>query len=202
MNKYIRWPNVVLLNGRCKSGKSYAIKQIIISSKENWDYIAIFSGTRSMTNDFKFLKSNNMRHHLFRASDFKEKMPKIMKIQERNNKKGIRRNVLLVFDDIFGTVKDSKALQQITSTFRHYRCSLIFSVQNIVGSATYFRELADYIFVFDQKTRYSKRAAFNNFFSDFVDTYEEFKKMFKGLEKYEFFFIDREEDKVFKMKIK
>ena len=40
----------------------------------------------------------------------------------------ICRKVLIVFDDILGSVRDSKIFKDLISTHRHYNISVIFSI--------------------------------------------------------------------------
>jgi len=117
-----------------------------------------------------------------------------MAIQKKNRKTDVKRHVLLVFDDIFGSLKDSKVFKNLISTFRHYNISVIFSVQYVSATATYLREISQYIVVFDQRTLAALKLTYENYFQEF-EKFTDFKAYFKHkLQKFHFFFIDREKN--------
>ena len=88
-----------------------------------------------------------------------------MKIQKRNREKNNPCNVLLIFDDIFGSINNSKVFKDLVSTYRHYNISIIFSAQYVSGSVTYLREISNYIILFNQRTQSALKLAYESYFA-------------------------------------
>ena len=189
--------------GFCGSGKSTMIKNLIeaLMVKKQLDYVGVFSNTSAFTDDYDFLKDHkDLRSNLFTSVNADKTIGKIMKIQKVNREKNQKKQIILIFDDIFGTLKDSKTFKDLVSTYRHYNISVIFSVQYITGIASYLRELSQYIVIFDQRTLHSLKLCYESYFQD-VETFNDFKKLFKAkLQNFKFFFIDRKSNKRYIMK--
>lgn len=199
MNNYIKLPFITNIAGHCGSGKSYFIKYLIQSLKDEFNCIAVFSNTAQFTEDYDFLKKldgPNLKTLILNSIVADEAIKKIMAIQKRNRQMDRKRNVLVIFDDIFGSIKDSKVFKDLVSTFRHYNISIIFSAQYITASATYLREISNYIVIFHQRTMASLKICYENYFIADYENFNSFKTAFaKKLQKYHFYFIDRINDK-------
>lgn len=192
MNKYIKLPFILNVNGFCGSGKSYFIKYLVKCLRNEFGCVIVFSNTANFTNDYDFLKEIELKHFIFGSLDVEEKIKKIMEIQKKNRANNNPVNVLIIFDDIFGNVKDNKIFKDLVSTFRHYRINIIFSSQYISGTATYLREISNYIIIFNQRTQNALKLTFENYFADTYENFNQFKADFvKKLQKYHFYFIDR-----------
>lgn len=189
MNKYIQFPSILLAVGFCKSGKTYSI-QYTIRTSPKFDFIIVVSNTAEFNSDYDYLKELNIPHRIYNTSIINEVMEYAMNTQESNRKKGIKVNVALIFDDVMGALNNNKTFQKLTSCFRHFYISVIVLTQYCNSQTTYIRELANYIYCFDQRTEQSKKAIYNSYFGD-VGTFNDFKKIFTGLKPYQFFFIDR-----------
>jgi ABC-type dipeptide/oligopeptide/nickel transport system ATPase component len=199
----IKPPFSLTLTGHCGSGKSYLIKYIIRSfqQKSFFDFICVFSNTANFTEDYDFLKdkpaedpSTGTRYAIFSPIYADEKIKRLMQIQKKNRENDNKKNVLIVFDDCFGSVKDSKQFKDLISTYRHYNFSIIFSVQYISGSTTYLREISQYAAIFEQRSANALKLCYESYFQEF-EKYTEFKKFFKDkLKKYRFFFINRSDN--------
>lgn len=197
MNTLLKTPFTLNIAGSCGSGKSFFIKYLVSSfqySQQPFDCIMVFSNTGQFTQDYEFL--DRYKHAgVFNALDYEEKLKKIMEVQKMNRQRDKCTRVLLIFDDIFGTVKDSKKFKDLVSTHRHYNISLIFSVQHVCGTAAYLREISQYLVIFDQKTKQSLQVCYENYFIGEFDNFTTFKNYFKNkLQKYHFFFIDRQKN--------
>lgn len=192
MNNYIKTPFIMSVNGFCGSGKSYFISYLVRSLKDEYDCIIVFSNTANFTNDYDFLDTSGLKNFIFTSLDAEEKIKQIMGIQKKNRLSDKQRNVLIIFDDILGSIKDNKCFKDLISTFRHYRISIIFSVQYISASATYLREISQYIVIFNQRTNNALKLCYENYFADTYENFSSFKLDFcKKLQNYNFYFIDR-----------
>lgn len=194
MNQYIKAPFTINIAGYCGSGKSVCIKYIVQSfmASDKFDCILVFSSTGNFTKDYEFLKQYDVKSAVLSTLVVEEKMRQVMKIQKSNRENNKRTNVLIICDDIFGSIKDSKVFKDLVSTHRHYNISLIFSIQFISGAATFLREICQYVIIFDQRTKTSLQACYENYFMGEFENFKEFKDHFtKKLAKYHFFFIDR-----------
>lgn len=185
--------------GFCGSGKSYFIKYLINSFMNNnstkFDFIAVFSNTGNFTQDYNFLKNiNDLRFRIYNSVDVDKNIGRIMKLQKTNRENNKKRSVLIIFDDIFASVKDSKVFKDLVSTHRHYNISFAFSIQYISGAATYLREISQYIIIFEQRTLPALKLTYENYFQEF-ESLKDFKQYFRDkLKKYHFFFIDRQKN--------
>jgi ABC-type dipeptide/oligopeptide/nickel transport system ATPase component len=197
MQNYLSPPFCSSIAGSCGSGKSYLIKYICESFSNFFNGFIVFSNTASFNDDYKFLEA--YKHKIYGTLDFDNELKKIMKIQQKNRSAGRKRHFLIIFDDVYGSIKDSKQFKEFISTYRHFNLSIIFAAQYITGISTYLREISAYIILFHQNTHLSLKAAYENYFCDLYPSFEEFKKKFK-LGKYQFSFIDRKNQKRYVMK--
>jgi hypothetical protein len=218
MKNYIKLPFILNVNGFCGSGKSWSIQYLIKSMKNELNCIVVFSNTAAFTNDYEFLNEMGepsassprdaisrsgcvpISSFVFSSLDADSKLKKIMAIQKKNRIQDRPRNVLIIFDDIFGSIKDSKTFKDLVTTFRHYRISIIFSAQYISASATYLREISNFIIIFNQRTMNALKITYENYFVDEYETFGEFKAAFKNkLKDFHFYFIDRIQNKKYIM---
>jgi ABC-type dipeptide/oligopeptide/nickel transport system ATPase component len=198
MNNYIKLPFIVNIAGHCGSGKSYFISYLVKSLKKDFNCITVFSNTAQFTEDYNFLKdleTGDLKTFVFSSLHAEDAIKKIMAIQKANRQKNLKRNVLIIFDDIFGSIKDSKTFKDLISTFRHYNISIAFSAQYITACATYLREISNYIVIFHQRTQNALKICYENYFIADYETFAAFKQNFsKKLQKFYFYFIDRIND--------
>ncbi len=190
---FIKTPFSLTLTGHCGSGKSHLIRYLIKSFQQNlfFDFICVFSQTANFTDDYTFLKETETKSGIFSPMYANEKINQLMRIQKKNREANIKKNVLIVFDDCFGIVKDSKVFKDLISTHRHYNFSIAFSTQYITGSSGYLREICQYAAIFEQRSATSLKLCWESYFQEFA-TLKEFKIFFKNkLPKYHFFFVNR-----------
>jgi len=192
MDNYLKLSFIMNVNGYCGSGKSYFIQYLIKSLKSQLDCILVFSNTANFTEDYEFLKKLKITHFIFSSLEADNKMEAIMKIQKKNRVENKKKNVLLIFDDILGGMKDSKIFKCLITTYRHYNISIIFSTQYINAANTFLREISNYVIIFNQRTVNSLKIAYENYFNDEFDNFNSFKESFvKKLQNYNFYFINR-----------
>lgn len=198
MNEYIKIPSIISVSGSNGSGKTYFIRYLLKSFNTQIHKILVFSNTAEFNGDYNFegntRQDANLREKviIFSPIDYAEKIEKIMSIQKKNIQDGIRNNIFMIFDDVAGSVKDSKILKTLISQNRHFNITVVFSIQYINLTATYLREISYYDIIFELKTENSLRACYNNYFANDYDNYAQFKKNIKKiLQRYHFFFADR-----------
>jgi hypothetical protein len=199
MENFIKLPFIVNIAGHCGSGKSYFISYMVRSLANSFNCICVFSNTALFTDDYAFLQALNkpeLKTFVFSSLQAEETIKKIMAIQKKNRQSDCKRNVLIIFDDIFGSIKDSKVFKDLVSTFRHYNISIVFSAQYITASASYLREISNYIVIFHQRTLNALKICYENYFIADYENFNSFKQDFaKKLQKFNFYFIDRITDK-------
>lgn len=191
-----------LIIGKNGSGKTHLIKYIIkkLLSKNEIENIIIFSNTADMSGDFEFLRNkiNEKKAVIFDTINFDKRIYNIMNIIKNNKNKKLNQT-LIIFDDIMGYIKNSKNFAALSSQQRHFNISIIFSIQFITKVEPYYREIATYIFIFNQNTKKSLVSVYENYFQHF-NNYSKFLEYFKVLKEYEFFFIDNKKNIIKKLK--
>ncbi len=194
MDKYIKTPCILLSVAFCGAGKTVAMEYTIKTLKA-FDFVIVISNTAQFNGDYDFLKDIGVRHRIYNAGQCNKVFKMIMNIQEFSQD---RERVCICADDCLGSLTGSKTFLKLASTYRHFNISLFMTTQFVNSSMTYIRELANYVFVFDQRTDSSRKAIYQSYFGD-CGTFTEFKKLFAGLKPYQFFFIDRPGKKRLKM---
>jgi len=189
MEKYINFPSILLAVGFCKSGKTYSVQYTLRTCKK-FDMVIVVSATAQFTDDYKYLEEIGVKHKIYNTSKIEEIMTYLMNKQQEILKMGQVVEVALILDDCMGSLNDSKVFKKLTSCFRHFHISIIVLTQYCNNQTTYVRELANYIYCFDQRTEQSKKAIYNAYFGD-VGSYKEFKTKFENIKPYQFWFIDR-----------
>lgn len=191
MNKYIKTPSIININGYCGSGKSYFCKYLCLSMRENFNNVVVFSNTANFSGDYDFLKSG-FNYRIYSTANVNEMIKMILNLQKKNRAENNKINILMIFDDIFSSVKDSKDFKNLVSTYRHYNISIIFSTQYVCGSASYLREISQYVIIFNQRTGPALKACYDNYFIQDYEKFSTFKLDFTNkLQNYQFYFIDR-----------
>lgn len=179
----------MLCIGFCNSGKTYSI-QYTIKTTKCFDFIIIISNTAEFTGDYAFLKDLGIGYRIYSASAINEVMKYVMDVQKKNLLEGNKINVAIIFDDVMGSLTNNKTFQVLASCFRHYLISIIISTQYCNTQTTYIRELANYVYCFNQRTERAKKSVYESFFGD-IGHFNDFKRIMNNLEPYQFFFVDR-----------
>ncbi len=201
MHNYIKkLPAILLAVGHCGSGKSVAVRYTI-ESLNTFEFVVVVSNTAAFNNDYDFLKTLNINHRIYNAMNCDRIIETVMNIQERSIKENqAPKKCLLVFDDILGSLSNSKTFTKLITTYRHFNISIFLTAQFVKSSFTTIRELSSYILVFTQNSQDALKGVYESYFSD-IGTFSKFKEYFAGLKEYQFFFVDRPGKKRFKMRI-
>ena len=192
MDNFIDLSFITNVVGTCGSGKSYLIKYMLRSMRRSFNFVVVFSNTAGFTKDYEFLNEIGMPHAIHSSLNIETITAKVMEIQKKNRLQNRLRNVLIIFDDCFGNVGNSKIFKNLVSTYRHYNISIIFSTQYVSGATTFLREISNYVVIFNQRTQNALRLTYENYFAADYENFNEFKQHFKNsLLDYHFYFIDR-----------
>ena len=178
-------PFSMVINGACKSGKSYLIKYLISTYKNQFDHCIIFSNTAKMNKEYNHL-GKLIKLNIFNYNNIEQKLTYFL-----NAKTVIKdEKILMIFDDIGGGLKlNSNLIFHLFSMYRHYNISVIYSIQYITKCPTVLRELGEYICVFKQNSLNAKKHCHDWYFNDL--TMNEYSNMNTKLPQYAFFYIDR-----------
>lgn len=189
MNNYIKTPSVITISAANGSGKTNLIRYIIDTIE--FDCVVILSNTAVFSGDFDKYKGKK-NFYLVSLIYFEDVIKFLLRKQKEIVQKGFKSKVLLVFDDILGSVKDNKILKILISQNRHFNITVVFSVQHINQAATYLREISTYDIIFELKTQNSLKAAYENYFCTDYENFNDFKKNInKLLQRYHFIFCDK-----------
>ena len=193
MHKFIKTPCNITVSGSNGSGKSHFIKYLITSfmnSDRKFDVIIIFSNTAGFNGDYDDV--TGAKKFIFSPIYYEDVLRFVMKTQAINKKNGIERQVLMIFDDICGSIKDSKTMKMLMTQNRHFYCTIIFAVQYINLTPPYLREVSYYDIIFELKSENSLKSCYNNYFIGDFDNFADFKKKIVNLlQKHQFLFADR-----------
>jgi len=187
-------PNITLLVSSPKRGKSYAIKHMCYDLYESnrIEKIFVFSGT-AFNNDYSFIPSK------FLTSEYTDnKLKQIITWQKNRITNGKAKNIMIIFDDMMNlTEKLTKPFwRKLISEYRHYKISLVFSVQYIKGVGPLMRDCARYVILFKTDSRLALQSIYDCFMTE-MNSIKEVKKFLNTnlKEKYTFILIDRYSNK-------
>jgi len=176
--------------GSCGAGKTVLCKYIISYFEDKFDFVFVITST-GFNGQYDFLDTLSLKNKVMNTIDFDKKIAFIMKKQKAYIDSGIKPSILIVFDDVMGSIKTSKKIKLLISTFRHYNINIIFISQYANAISTELRELCFYSCVFNQFTERSLKAVNESYFAHM--NFKDFKMFInKKLSKpYTFMFVDR-----------
>ena len=200
MNLELVFPFTMSILGACNSGKSHFIKYLIKRYKKKIDVVVVFT-TTGFNGNYKYLSEYGIKNYLIDPLNLAKDLLKIMNKQKKYLLQGLKPNVVLVFDDVMGSINPyDKKLQMIISSFRHYETSLVYVSQYASCIPTYIRELSYYSIIFNQTTIKSLKSVYENYFPE-AGNFNQFKNEFqRSLQQYQFYFVDKVKKKTIKAK--
>ena len=182
------------------SGKTVMIRNLLmyLLNKFEYRFIVLFSDTGKYNGDYDFLKHKDM---IYDSDKLESKIPIILKMQRKRNKK-LKKKIhgLIILDDV-KLYNTSKSLCDLASKGRHYKLTVITSVQfpkTLISPA--IRSNIDYLFWSDLNETGLKAVyesiTVNINFKSFVEYVNEYNH------DYQFLFYDgKENDKLKRLKI-
>ena len=135
---------MICIASKRMSGKSVLTRNLIklLFDKHEYEFILLFSDTARFNEDYNFLD----RRLIYTSDQIDDKVEKLLKIQEKNIKGKKIIHGLLILDDV-KTYARSKQLIRLSTTGRHFKLSVIASVQyckELISSS--IRSNIDYFF--------------------------------------------------------
>lgn len=171
---------IISFFGKPGSGKSHAIKYFLSYLYKNKLAHVVIVFTNTANNGFyqEFVDPKYV-------TVYKEKV--LQGVWERT--KGLNKHVLLVFDDILGSINfGSPVWNEIAANHRHNNVSILIASQSMTKLPVYVRDYSNFAVIFYQTTVYARRNAYNNFCEDY-GTQQEFINFMNLLPKYKHAFI-------------
>lgn len=121
----IKLGSFIVVCSKRASGKSVLTRNLVkhLLDSHEYDILLLFSETAQFNDDWKFIEKSC----IFKTEQIEEKIGKILKIQEKNIKKGIKINILIIMDDVIIHSK-SKMLINLSTLGRHFNITVICSL--------------------------------------------------------------------------
>lgn len=182
----IRHDATVVLFGKRRTGKSYALRELLWYKKDVYPYYLIFTGTK--INGFwqkyfpeRFIHDGFLPELLGRFMDMQAKLVEDLmsdpaNLDENGELDADRCEVnpwkCLVLDDVISedkAVKYSKLLEQLFTKGRHYRIAIYLCSQYAKGVNTVMRGNVDYLITFRQKQLLQMESIAKDFLTDGMD---------------------------------
>jgi len=136
----------IVIASKRMSGKSVLTRNLMmyLLNKYEYKFIVLFSDTGKFNGDYDFLKHKDM---IYESDQMENKIPKIINMQRKRNK-NLKKKVhgLIILDDV-KLYTTSKSLCDLASKGRHYKLTVICSVQfpkTLISPA--IRSNIDYLF--------------------------------------------------------
>lgn len=202
-------PFSLLFVGQCRSGKSVLLMNFIYD--EDFGYINKFDevifispsigadGSLSKLNDDKKIRKISSPEELQNINQiindiYQKKLEEAE--EDKNDKKKIRRNTLLILDDIVGILGKSKAFEALSTKYRQPLISIICTTQMFRKIPATMRENVSGVCIFPC---YDKKEV-KKYVEEYSAKYKDFEsKYYKATsEKYSFLFANLRENKLYK----
>ncbi len=174
-------PKVTLLIGACGSGKTNAVKHIILKNaikNKIFQFGLVFSKTGKFNNDYKYVPEEYV------YQGFNENVLKsyLKMLQDQTRKTGKPPANFIVLDDLLSLLNNrSGFFANFLATHRHYNTSIFLCAQQLkLGASTTLREIVNYVVAFNSKRFDTQEALFKEFstlFKSFRDFQMHFQKV-------------------------
>lgn len=173
MQPLVKPNSLILFAASSRSGKSHLIKHLLMDmlASKQVKFGLVFCATK-FNGSYDFIDSK----YVIGGYDEETLKRYIDKLKEFHAKNGYFPNNFIVFDDLIGLIKNTRYLDNILSTYRHYNITLFVSTQYVNKLSPLFREQATYCFIFKQHTKRSIEALFDSYGAQLFDKYVDWKK--------------------------
>jgi len=188
-------PNIFLIIGKPRSGKSYLTRYLLQqffmdktrAKKDRLAFGRVFTGTGN-NGDYDFLPAKSINDGY--SVEALEQWLKFLKkkdtqIKKEKGKQAKLPQNFIVFDDLMGKLNNDNTFAHFLSRFRHFNTSIFLCNQRLVSqtSGTNIREFANYVFLFKTAGEKNKKSYFEHWFSELYKTYDEFETAFLDITK-------------------
>ena len=186
-------PNVFLLNGRARSGKTYLLKFLVHYLKDRFNRIILFSPSAGRNQAYNWLSK---KYQYQATHELDKQIANIKKNKKEILKTNKNHQLLIILDDCLGLSTFSKgSLVNLFTTFRHDQISIILTSQFLNKVPPVIRANSAYIFLFKTRLKQEIEAVYKNFLTDLenVKKAEEFINKMTSRD-YEWLLIQQFED--------
>lgn len=171
MDEILKTPQIIILSGPPRSGKSFCIQYMISKffelNKNAWIYVispTLFNGTY-----------DNINQKL-RTDTFKEEtINKLLEIQ----KKQIDKPLLLVFDDCAGENFNTPMIKKLITCHRHYNITTLFGIQYAYNIPPTIRTCAGYCLAYHTPNKKNNEALYESY-GGAVEDFGQFNDLIKS----------------------
>ena len=180
-------PGLNILSAKPGSGKSSLIKFELYKGAVNkkYDYAIIF--TKNIDDDYDKIIDEKFIYYNFTDKDF----AKILKYQQENNNNQDGPKLLLIFDDVIGSIDfNSKLMTILVTRYRHFNIGVVFSTQYIIRIPSTIRECASKSFIFYQETKNSIKACYDSYGQSFGSLTKFREYLLKNTDNYQFIVVN------------
>jgi hypothetical protein len=163
-------PGLHILASKPEGGKSTLIKFELYkgAQQKTYDYAIIF--TKNTDDGFEKIIDESYIYYNYKDSA----LAKILKFQKDKIEEGNSLKLLLIFDDVIGSIDFNFPLMTILITrYRHFNIGVVFSTQYLFKIPPTIRECASKAIMFYQKTKKSLNACYETYGQSF-GTYKKF----------------------------
>lgn len=175
-------PQVYLMLGRPRSGKSHLTKWLLYSyfdqrrhAKNPPSWVMVFTGSKFNDDYIGMIPENALIEYDEAVFEDYVEYLKHLKSEMR----GKMPHSVIVLDDVVGLFSSTnKTFQNFVTIHRHLNCTIIISVQYLLGNvSTTFRECVSCGFLFKSATMNTLKAI-HAVFGELFETFAEFKSHF------------------------
>lgn len=202
INHHLFKPDFIyIIYGPCHSGKSYVLNKMITDKnfyKGVFSQIIMISATISHDETLKDINRNdNIIKITSGLNKLDEIMESIIELRTHDMEMGPVGKMLIVFDDCIQYLHERGFINGWISTFRHYKCSLIFTTQSFKKLPTSVRALTSGYLLFRTNNKKEKTDMIDEVSESFPNS---FTKIYEQVtaKKFQFLFIDMKSCKLYK----
>ena len=143
-------PFITASCGFRRSGKSYMQAHLLGLMCSEFDLVCSFTGSLNCSPEMQTIFETKLDPRFQFNKLNINFLQTLMEQQERITKNGQKRDVLLLFDDVFCTRPEQDYLAFFSTRARHFRCSLMFSAVSYTSLGKNYRRSIDFLFLFGQ----------------------------------------------------
>lgn len=179
----MQFPLIYLFVGKCASGKSVAIKNLIYNyAKLSYFKFGIAIVPSKFNSGYDYLPDK----YVIESYDENYLKNYFNKLREFKKKSGMIPSNFLILDDILGSINlYSSWWQHFFSTYRHYNCTVIFGSQSITGKgaiSTLLRQVCN-VCVMYRNVFHDNIEQLYKAFGALMEDQNEFEKVFLNVTK-------------------
>ena len=180
-------PGLNILAAKPGAGKSSLIKFELYKGAQTktYDYAIVF--TKNIDDGYDKILDESYIYYNFDEKTFAN----ILKFQKENNNGEIKLRLLLIFDDVIGSINfNSKLMTILITRYRHFNIGVVFSTQYLHKIPPTIRECVSKSFIFYQETKSSLKACYDSYGQSFGSLKNFTEYLIKNTKDYQFIVIN------------